>query len=761
MTVNTVDSIAEFVTNGVTTNFPFYFKFLASEDLVVTYVDPLGVASTLTLGTHYSVNGAGNDQGGSIVTTTALTGPGQLTVSREMEAFQQTSLRNQGKFLAETHEDVFDKLTMLIQQGFAIFKRALTRPFGRDYFFAENRRIASVKDPVEAQDAATKNWVSLFVDSVSGAINTTVGIAYDAGTLFDYLRFGVNRSVDSVAALRLLSGARNQRAFVFGYYAKGDGGGGEYFLDTTDTTSADNGGSIIVANDGSRWKLNATGFYDVKQFGAKADWDATAGTGTDNTLKIQACIDAAKKARKSTYLSAGEYMTTGSLFIDNTASTSYVDTRKIDFFGDGIHVSRIVYRGPAASCLSVVGGRTAGALPMQCFQELRNFSVEGSYVPNSYGIFLDTTQHIKLSNVEVHLFDYGIALLDVDFASFDKVIVHYNNHGIFGNERSPRAINSTRPNGIGFFGCQIAGNLIYGATFVGGACISFYGGDVEGNGHSNGPDGYGLRFENCGIQGGVGANLNGVYFEANQGVADVWILAVDAPGPGLGPNHCVSSIHACSFNRVSSDYYTNSNITASLLSSVSGKQRVSILDCSFKGYNTYPVSSARPYISFPIDPRNSFNCTVEGCVMQDDLETVPQNYNYNVSVALTLPQLIDNNTITNLNWTNEQFDSDNMHVAGSDLITIPATGKYLVTAALYWAANATGVRSALIIKNGVTEVAGDTRNAVSSGRVRQNVTIELLLVKGDTIALRGFQTSGGQLNADSEGCHLAVRSIPY
>lgn len=182
MTVNTISSIAEFDTNGVTTNFPFYFKFLANEDLVVTYVDPLGVSSTLTLGTHYTVNGAGNDQGGSIVTTSALAGPGQLVVSREMEAFQQTSLRNQGKFLAEVHEDVFDKLTMLIQQGLATFTRALKRPLGRDYFFAENRRITSVKDPEEPQDAATKSSVEQYVGSVlsaiQGPINNSANVLY-------------------------------------------------------------------------------------------------------------------------------------------------------------------------------------------------------------------------------------------------------------------------------------------------------------------------------------------------------------------------------------------------------------------------------------------------------------------------------------------------------------------------------------------------------------------------------------------------------
>lgn len=287
MTVSTIGSVAEFVTNGVTTNYPFYFKFLANEDLVVTYVDPLGVSSVLTLGTQYTVSGAGNDQGGSVITTAALAGPGQLVVSREMDPFQQTSLRNQGKFLAETHEDVFDRLTMLIQQGFAIFKRALTRPFGRDYFHAEDRRIKNVKDPVDGQDAATRGWSTKFfsdlVDSVTGAINTTTGIFYDSGTLFDYLKFGVSRKVDTVADLRALSMTRNQRAQPLGYYVKGDGGGGPSRIAMTGQppgTYVDNGGSVIVPNggDGSEaWVFEHIGKINIQWFGG------TTNPAVDNT----------------------------------------------------------------------------------------------------------------------------------------------------------------------------------------------------------------------------------------------------------------------------------------------------------------------------------------------------------------------------------------------------------------------------------------------------------------------------------------------
>lgn len=288
MTVSTIGSIAEFDTNGVTTNYPFYFKFLANDDLVVTYVNPAGVSSVLTLGTNYTVNGAGNDQGGSIVTTSALAGPGQLTVSREMDAYQQTSLRNQGKFLAETHEDVFDKLTMLIQQGFSGLSRALKRPIGKSYFDAEGRIISNLAEPVSDQDAATKGWAGRYfgdlIDGATGLINTTTGILYDAGTLFDHLRYGVNRSVDSIAALRLLSSARNQRAFALGYHAKGDGGGGAYFIDQADVTSTDNGGTIIVAADGARWKLTQVVPPSLRQFGCKGDGS------TDDTVGYLAAV---------------------------------------------------------------------------------------------------------------------------------------------------------------------------------------------------------------------------------------------------------------------------------------------------------------------------------------------------------------------------------------------------------------------------------------------------------------------------------------
>lgn len=80
---------------------------------------------------------------------------------------------------------------------------------------------------------------------------------------------GSLRIVDNIAALRDLPVGGSTRVFVYSYTTLGDGGGGQYYLDEADLSSADNGGTIIVADDGGRWKY--VGVPTVHTFGAKGD----------------------------------------------------------------------------------------------------------------------------------------------------------------------------------------------------------------------------------------------------------------------------------------------------------------------------------------------------------------------------------------------------------------------------------------------------------------------------------------------------------
>ncbi|WP_338807229.1 phage tail fiber protein [Pseudomonas chlororaphis] len=162
------------------------------------------------------------------------------------------------------------QLLHVAEEAAVVSNRALRLDYD-DRWNALGHNIKNLADPVKDQDATTKKWSMKFftdlLESVSGLVNTTKGILYDSGNLFDYLKFGVARRVDTIADLRLLSSSRNQRAKALGYYKKGDKGGGDFYVDEEDTTSLDDGFSVIVAVDGARWKRDFRTLH-IKQAGA-------------------------------------------------------------------------------------------------------------------------------------------------------------------------------------------------------------------------------------------------------------------------------------------------------------------------------------------------------------------------------------------------------------------------------------------------------------------------------------------------------------
>ena len=617
MTVNTISSIAEFDTNGVTTNFPFYFKFLANEDLVVTYVDSLGASSVLTLGTHYTVNGAGNDQGGSIVTTSPLAGLGQLVVSREMEAFQQTSLRNQGKFLAETHEDVFDKLTMLIQQGFALFRRALVRPFGRDYYDAESRRIANVRDPVEQQDAATKNWVGAFVDSVSGAINTTLGIAYDAGNLFDYLKYGNNRTVDSIAALRALSSSRNQRATVLGYYGKGDGGGGVYYIDPADTTTADNGGTVIEAADGARWKLATTDVVDIRQYGARS------GSAISSSAQIQKAFDdgGTKSAADGVYL-------LGSTVSYDLSAVDFPHTgdpsKRLTFLGNSLGNTIVEVATGLAVGFLLKGGiltRSQGGWGYSRFGQLTVVGKARSMVPanrTGVGVHHRSIGYDHISDLSVQHMDTGLLIQGCLSNGYTNIYLRDNNFGMIVS----RFAGETLPNAMSFskvVATACSTTAIYFELM--GAGNSWRDGNIEGNGTPGALNSFGFKANLLGDNGLACLDMDNVYFESNAGIAD---LDLD----NVGSSPVVVVLRKCNFHRISKDHFTTCNIR--LRSSGGGKLTLILVGCGFLSGGDYVPDLSRPFIDKGAD------CHVIGWDTCTTNEVVSVGYAFNSAASAVI-----------------------------------------------------------------------------------------------------------------------------
>lgn len=169
MTVSTQVSRNEYTGNGATTQYDFTFRILDKSHLLVQTLDTSENIVTLTLGTDYTVTGVNRYNGGKVVLTSALPAGYKISIERSTPVTQEASIRNQGGFFPEIHEDAFDKLTMLVQQAYGWWSGlSLRKPsWLANYYDALNNRIRNLRDPSQAQDAATKRYTDvLYNDAI-------------------------------------------------------------------------------------------------------------------------------------------------------------------------------------------------------------------------------------------------------------------------------------------------------------------------------------------------------------------------------------------------------------------------------------------------------------------------------------------------------------------------------------------------------------------------------------------------------------------
>ncbi len=590
MTVSSQTNNETFFGNGVTTVWDLPFRFFENADIFAYLINPVTNTTTpLFLGTDYTLTGAGLPEQfgtapGKITTTTPVVAPRQLYVERILDIEQLTDIVNQGRFFPEVHEDVFDRLTMLIQQLNSDSKGAIRVAIGDP----EPARLVSALQRANLLMGFDANGDPTVVAPSSGsATDLSLLLANEVDPAKGAAVIGRGgQVVSSIASLKGLNKASpSKNAFVTGYYAAGDGGGGHYYLDAADVTSVDNGGTIIVATDGGRWKLAATTFVSVKQFGAKGD------NVTIDTARVQAAISWAIPKGLRVYLPAGQFVIDGTgLLLDGvgagTTGGSPAIIYRTGIFGDGQGTSILRWAGGAAqSCLKIITGGSSRSL-------FENFSIlnnSGSKV--GYGLVLSQTAHSEFKNVAFEGFEYGVKGDDNFSIVWNTCRFANNTYGCHFT-----FVFVSRPNDFAFNSCNWISNTIHGGYFQNPTNLNIQGGSIEGCGTAVVGRGA-IKIDGNPVDGIVGLMAHGIYFENNAGSFDIGINNSASGG--------IHGITGCTFNRVSNTNFTTTNISV-IQSVATWRTLVSVDRCGFAGFGTYVADPTRKYIQVPAPVDNNW-----------------------------------------------------------------------------------------------------------------------------------------------------------
>lgn len=142
MTVSNASRVAEFAGSGSTGPYTFDFRIISTSSVLVEKVtDSTGSRSTLVKDTDYTITLVDNGySGGSITLSTALASGYTLVISGNETVTQERAFRNVGSFAPETHEDAFDKLTIISQEQTDAIDRSLK-------FAVESSSSSNVPEP--------------------------------------------------------------------------------------------------------------------------------------------------------------------------------------------------------------------------------------------------------------------------------------------------------------------------------------------------------------------------------------------------------------------------------------------------------------------------------------------------------------------------------------------------------------------------------------------------------------------------------------
>lgn len=162
MTVSSTTVAVVYAGNGATTAFSVTFPFY---EIVVEEISALGVVTTKTVTTHYTVAG-GEGAAGTVTMLVAPASGTWLSIRRATSRLQATDYTENDSFPAEVHEAALDRLAMVNAEQDALH----TAPIIPSY------TAANIADATHAVNATGKKAGRIVLDTTNERLMVALGV---------------------------------------------------------------------------------------------------------------------------------------------------------------------------------------------------------------------------------------------------------------------------------------------------------------------------------------------------------------------------------------------------------------------------------------------------------------------------------------------------------------------------------------------------------------------------------------------------------